>query len=128
MKTLEIWGLALLAVFAPIHAVLAASLALVVADFLTGVFAAWKRGEPITSSGFKQSVVKVMVYEIAILFAYLAEHFLIGDLVPATKLIAGLIGLVELKSILENLDSIHGSPIFQALITKLGSKKDETTP
>lgn len=125
MKTLEIWLLALLAVFAPIKAVLITSLVLVSADFITGIWAAWRRGEKITSARMKESVIKACIYEVAVVFAFLAEHFLIGDLIPATKLIAALIGLVELRSILENLDSVNGAPVFATIINKLGSKKDE---
>ncbi len=124
MKTIEVWGLALLAVFAPVKTVLITSLVLVVADFLTGVWGAWKRGEKITSGGFKQSVVKATIYELAIVLAFVAEHFLIGDLLPATKIIAALIGLTELKSILENLDSINGTPVFQTVIQKLVKKNE----
>lgn len=126
MKYLEIVGLSILAIFAPIKAILIAALVLVMADFITGVIAAYKRKEPITSSGFKQSILKAVIYEIAIILAYLAEHFLIGDLVPATKIVGTLIGLTELKSCLENLDSISGSSFFQTLIDKLVSSNDKT--
>lgn len=128
MKTLEVWALAILSVFAPIKMVLITALVLVGADFVTGVWAAKVRKEEITSARMKESVIKAAVYEIAIIFAFLAEHYLIGDLVPATKLVAALIGLVEMKSLLENLDSINGKPIFKSVIAKLGSRKDETAP
>ena len=116
---LEISILAILAVFAPIKAVLVTTLVLVMADFVTGVIAAYKRGEKITSTGLKKSVLKALVYEAAIVLAYVAEHFLIGDLLPATKVIGALIGMTELLSCIENLNSINGSPVFGILIGKL---------
>lgn len=125
MKTL---ALALIAVFAPVKTVLVVSLVLVIADFITGVVAAYKRGDKITSARMKESIIKSLVYETAIIFAYLAEHFLIGDLMPVTKIIAALIGLTECASILENLDSISGQPLFKKIIDRLGSKKDENAP
>lgn len=126
MKYLESLGLAILAVFAPIQSVLITALVLVAADFITGVVASWKRGEKITSSGFKQSIIKAVLYEVAILLGYLAEHYLIGELVPATKIVGALIGVVELKSCLENLDSINGTPIFRSVIEKLVSKNEKS--
>lgn len=126
MRTLELWALAILAVFAPIQAVLVTALVLVIADLVTGVIAAYKRGETITSTGLKQSVIKALVYEVAILLAYLAEHYLIGDLLPATKIVGALIGMTELLSCMENLNSIHGSPVFKALIQKLVNKNDKS--
>lgn len=119
MKTLEILGLALLAVFAPIKAVLGVTLVLVVADFVTGVLAARARKESITSQGFKKSVMKALLYELAILMGFLVEHYLTGDFFPATKLISSLIGLTELKSMLENLDSIAGQNMFAMLIARI---------
>ena len=45
--------------------------------------------------------------------------------VPISKIAGGLIGLVESKSIMENLNEIHGSDIFKSLIKKLGSDNDK---
>lgn len=116
---LEVTILALLAVFAPIKAILITTLVLVIADLITGIVAAYKRKEPITSTGLKQSVLKGLVYEAAICLGYVAEHFLIGDLLPVTKIIGALIGMTELLSCVENLNSINGSPVFGILIGKL---------
>lgn len=112
-------ALALLAIFAPIKLMLIGALVLVFADLITGVIAAYKRKEPITSKGLKKSIVKAFVYESAICLAYLAEHYLIGDFMPVTKILASLIGMTELLSCIENLQSINGSPVFAAIIGKL---------
>ena len=119
MKYIEVLVLAIIAVFAPVEATLLASLALVTVDFITGVVAAYKRKEPITSAGFKRTVGKLFLYEIAICMAFLAEHYLTGTVVPACKMVSTMIGLVELKSILENVDSISGTNTFAALVDKL---------
>ena len=121
---LESLLLAALAVFYPIKTVLMAVLALIFADLFFGLAAAKKRGEAITSKGLKRSVVKIMVYELAIASGYLVHTYLTGDLIPADKLIASLIGITELKSVLESLQEIYGEPFFSVVIKKIVS--DET--
>lgn len=117
-------GISLLAVFAPIKAVLATALVLVLADLIVGILAARKRGEPITSAGIRRTVGKILVYETAIMLGYLAQTHLMGDIIPVVKIISGLIGAVELKSCLENLDTVSGGSLFKSLIAKLGSRND----
>jgi phage-related holin len=135
LNRLELLALSILAVFAPVKTVLITTLILVAADFVTGIIASWRKGDAITSRGMKQSVVKAVLYEAAILLAYLAEHYLIGDSVPATKIITSLIGMTELLSCIENLNRINGSPVFSLIINKLNQnlqpgeaieKKDES--
>lgn len=125
MRYLEAFILAVVTVFAPAKTALIAALALVFFDFVTGVLAARKRKEKITSAGFKRTVGKIVLYETALCLAFLAQEFLLGDDVPAFKLISTMIGLVELKSILENLDTINGKPVFRAILKKITQKQAE---
>jgi len=125
MRYLEAFILAVVTVFAPAKTALIAALALVFFDFVTGVLAARKRREKITSAGFKRTVGKIVLYETALCLAFLAQEFLLGDDVPAFKLISTMIGLVELKSILENLDTINGKPVFRAILKKITQKQAE---
>lgn len=125
MKHLETFLLSILAIFAPIKAVIITAIVLVIADLITGVLAAKKRGEAITSSGFKTTVGKILLYEVAICLAFLVQQYLTGDLFPASKLVAALIGLTELKSILENLDTISGNGMFRLLLQKVIQSKDD---
>jgi len=125
MRYLEAFILAVVTVFAPAKTALIAALALVFFDFVTGVLAARKRKEKITSAGFKRTVGKIVLYEMALCMAFLAQEFLLGDDVPAFKLISTMIGLVELKSILENLDTINGKPVFRAILKKITQKQAE---
>lgn len=55
------------------------------------------------------------------MLGFLTEQYMTGDLVPVMKILAGLIGITELKSILENLEEITGMPIIKMLIDKLNS-------
>ncbi len=118
-------ALAALAVLAPIQTVLITVGCLVFADFLTGIWAALKEGQPITSAALRRTVSKAIVYQIAVISGFILEKFLMADAIPVAKLIAGTIGLVEVKSVLENTKRITGQDIFKDLIGKLGSKNDQ---
>ncbi len=117
--------LALLVVFAPIKGAILAAFVLIVADLVTGVVAAKKRGEKIKSAGVKRTVGKILLYESAICAAFLCEQYLTGDLFPACKMVTALIGVVELKSVLENLDSINGGGMFKSVVDRLVQAQKE---
>lgn len=123
---MEAWakalGLSIVSVFLPIQPMLITVGVLIGADLVFGLIASYKMKEPITSSGLRRTVTKCFVYLSAVCLGYLAEHYLIGDLVPVSKLIAGTVGMVEMKSILESADIINGGSIFKAIVTKLGSE------
>lgn len=113
------------AVFVPIQPMLITVGILIVADLMFGLIASYKQKTPITSAGLRRTITKTFVYLSAVMLGYIAEHFLIGDLLPLSKLIAGTIGLVEMKSILESADIINGGSLFKAIISKLGSENDK---
>lgn len=112
--------LSLLAVFLPIEPVLAATGALIFADLITGVLAARKRGEPITSGGLRRTISKGLIYESAIMLAFLAEHY-VSNVMPFVKMTSAMIAMTELKSCFENLNDLSGQQLLKALIDKLGS-------
>lgn len=116
------------AIFAPIHAIILITGLLIAVDTISGIIAAYKRGEKINSSGLRRTVTKSCVYLTAVCLGFLVEHYMIDDFFPLSKIIAGAISFVELKSILENLDSINGSSVFKAVIEKLGSINDIKKP
>lgn len=118
-------------VFAPIKATLITVMVLTIVDFIAGVWAAKCRKEPITSSGFKATIIKILAYEVVVMLGFLTEKYMTGDLVPIVKVLAGLIGLTELKSIIENLQDITGIPLMKVIVAKLTSQtekiKDDTS-
>lgn len=124
VKRLKLLSTAVISIFAPIEAVLLTAFVMVIVDFITGIMAANHRKEPVTSSGFRRSVTKIFVYEIALMAAFLVQHYMSGDYVPVEKIVASFIGLTELTSIVENLNEISGGSLFTALIKKLGSKNE----
>lgn len=115
---LKIWGVAVVAVFAPIRGILIASLVLVAGDLVTGIWAAIKKKQPITSSGLRKTAAKALVYELAVILGYVAEKYLLPEL-PVTKLLGALIAATELKSIDENFKRILGRSIFGDIIARL---------
>lgn len=119
MKRIELLLMTALAVLAPAKTVLMAIAALCAADLVTGLAAALKERQKITSRGLKRSLIKLAVYEVGLACAFLAETYLTGPELPAMKLVAALAGVTELKSILENLDRIGGQSLYKALLTRL---------
>lgn len=113
-------GLVIFAIFAPAKAMILTSLALVMMDLVMGLLAARKQNIPITSSGLKRTVVKLAIYETAIILGFLTQQYLIGsDSVPVCNIIAGFIGLTELTSCLESLNIIGGNNILKVILDKL---------
>lgn len=121
------FALSILAIFAPIQPLLLAVGFLIAADTLTGIMAAHKRGEKITSSGFSRSIAKLFIYQTVIVTGFLMEKYLIADLgLPVVKLLAGVIGVTEFVSLLENAESITGLNFSK--IKKLLSSKNAEEP
>lgn len=125
LAKLKILAWSVLAVFAPVKMALITALVLVFSDLILGILAARKRGDAITSAGLGRTIVKLSVYEAAILLGFLAETYLTGAIVPVCKIITGYIGLAEATSVIENLNELSGGSLFKGLIAKLGSQNDK---
>lgn len=114
---------AVLAAFlAPIKASMFAVGFLVVADLITGVIAAKKRKEKITSFGLRHSVTKSLAYLGTIVVAYVAETFLVPDL-PIVKVVTSMIGITEIQSFFENMNGITGINFWAEVLKKLQGRK-----
>lgn len=121
LATLKALCIAVIAVFAPAKAMILSSLALIVVDLITGIMASRKQQIPITSAGIRRTVSKLFVYEAAILLAFLAQQYLLGEVIPAASIVSGIIGITELTSCLENINIISGQNLLKSIIDKLGS-------
>ena len=123
------WSQALLiaglAALTPIHSMLIVTGVLIFLDLITGVWAALKRNEQIKSAPLRRTVSKLFIYHITIISGYVIQKHMLGDLIPVSNIVAGTIGLVELKSILENGSAILGNNLVKLIIERLGSKNDE---
>lgn len=114
------------ALLAPAKTSLIAVMALPIVDLVLALAVAVKTKRPITSSGLKRTVAKVLMYETATVLAFATEQCLTGDVVPCMRVVTGLIGITELKSCLEHLDELSGGSFFKAAVDQLtsGDKKD----
>lgn len=114
-------ALSLLAVLTPIKPLLVSVGFLIFADAVSGILAARKRGEKISSSKLRSTISKTFIYQICIISAFVMEKYLISDAMPIAKIVAAAAGVVELKSLLENANQITGINVFDAIKSKLGS-------
>lgn len=108
-------------VFLPIEKTLVAIFALIVLDLITGLLAARKEKITWTSAGLSRTIVKFLVYESAVLLAFIVDKYLPVPFVQLSQLAAGFVGLTELTSIMENINIISGMNLLDALIKKLSS-------
>ena len=123
-RLLDTLAASLLALFAPIQTMLLSTGALVICDLITGVMAARKAGQPITSKGIKRTVVKLLVYDLAILLAHITEVYLTQHSIPVLNVVTSIIGITELKSCLENLQKISGSGVVTLILDRISSAKN----
>lgn len=121
------FGLACMAALAPIKAVLITVGILIMADAITGMYAAHKRGEELSSAAMRRTLSKFLVYQGVVITGFLLEANILDHLVPVAKIVAGAIGMVEFKSILENSNSIMNMNIFKSVIDKLGSENQKNS-
>jgi phage-related holin len=87
---------------------------LVFSDFVTGVRAAVKRGERLSSKGFRRTVEKILLYFIAIL-ASEGMHRVFMPGVPITYMTALAIAVTEFKSNIENIETVTGVQIWASI-------------
>lgn len=119
VSQLGIKALALfLAFIAPIQATILASLGLVFADTVTGIWASLKEGNKLTSYKLRRTVLKTLAYMLSLVVAHVIEAYMLEG-VPVVKTIAGLIAITEGKSIFENLERITGINYWNAILDKL---------
>jgi len=116
----------LLAILAPAKAMLITALTLIMIDLITGVIAARKRGEPITSAGLGRSISKLLVYELALVIGFITQTYMLPE-VPVASIISGYIGLTECTSCLENINEISGNNLLKSIVDKLSSKNTPPT-
>jgi hypothetical protein len=108
------------AYFSPIYVVGLCILGFVFVDFITGIVAARKRKEKISSHTMKNSVIKLLCYYATLILAFVLQKEIITfDWFTAVKFTGALICIAEFKSILENMFCITGNNVFTDIFTKL---------
>lgn len=107
---------------APIYPILITVGVLIAVDTVLGVWASVKRKEAITSGRAGRVLTKFFVYQMVLVTLFMVETNVWGSWLPAVKIAAGAVCVVEVISLLENSGTILGKPVFKYLIDKLGSK------
>ena len=93
--------------FIPIKGFLLFTVAVVIADTITGIKAARKQGKVITSKGLYRTTEKIVVYFVAIMIFEGAKNTF-SITIPITYMVASMIAGKELFSIAENVKRITG--------------------
>jgi len=119
-----------LSFFAPIAKLMFIIGLLVTFDIITGVIAAKKRGEKITSKKLGATVTKTLLYFITIILAQIMQNnFLPSFDQSITKAVGSIFAVIEFKSNLENISSATGIDLIdnfkQYIETKRRVKKDD---
>lgn len=108
--------------FSPIGPTLITTFTLILVDFFTGIWAANKRGEAITSRKMSTSIIKWLIYSLAIIVSFVVETYIL-TYIPLVKIISGLISMTELKSFYENCTTITGINFHKAIMEYLDRNK-----
>lgn len=113
----------LLTYFAPVFPLILAIGFLVACDLLTGLIKAKKEGGwcNIKSRKMRATISKFIVYGVSVMVAHVMEKTFLPDF-PAMRVVSGLIALIELKSMDENIKEITGVSLFGKLLELLNLK------
>lgn len=70
----------------------------------------------------RRAISKMVVYQLAIISAFILETYILDNALPVSKIVSGVIGMVEFKSIMENASTIAGKNLLKMMMKSLGSK------
>jgi hypothetical protein len=101
--------------FSPAYPIMLGIGFLVMMDFITGMVAAKKRGELITSKKMRPTVMKGFGYMASILIAFVVQKVFLTEM-EVMKIVSGLIAMIELKSLDENILDITGKSVFKQFL------------
>lgn len=124
------FGVMAFAYFQPIIPFFLAASGLIVLDLLTALFVVWYNSDgfcdffrvKFESDKLKRTVFKLIFYGILLIIAHIISHPIFGGEQLMTPAI-GLIAAVEVKSVLENIDSVLGTK-FSELLAIFTKKKN----
>ncbi len=113
-----------LLILAPVEPVMIVLGILIGLDFFTGVYKAYRKGEKIQSKKMAHTIAKTILYQVAVLSAFLTETYILNYL-PLMKIVAGFIALTELKSLSENIFDVTGINFYRAIKSYLNRHKEK---
>jgi hypothetical protein len=99
---------------------------LIFCDFVFGIYRAFKNGEIITSRKMSNTLPKILMYNVVIVALFLSNTYILETGLPLEKIGAGLICLVELRSIDESWNIIFGWSLWDKVAKSLNRGKSNT--
>lgn len=111
--------------FEPLWVLILWFLIFVCCDAITGISAAIKERQIITSNKLQKTIIKLMMYSMTIILLHSIDSFMIIRIdIGLARICAAVICGIELYSILENCYRITGNRIFK-ILTQFTLKKIE---
>ena len=133
MKTIKIFGINclcpesiafLLFFLYDIKASIYAIFFLIFADTVTGIWAAIKKNKKITSRKAGRIISKLLLYPLAIIVAKVTQKYLTPE-IPWIHVTSGIIAIVEIKSVFENMSIILGYDLWHRIKEVLWKQREE---
>lgn len=116
----------LIAIFSPVVPLMLTIGFLIGLDFIVGLYRAWKLKEQITSRKMGNTISKMLLYQATILSLYVFEVYILGSTLPVSKIGAGLISVVEIKSIDESVEKMTGTGVWKRIVKIIKRGESET--
>jgi len=116
----------IVAILAPVEPLCLTTGFLILVDMLFGLWRARKNGEKITSRKMGNTISKIVLYNVMILSVFILNKYIINTGLPLEKFAAGILGLVELKSIDESWVTIYGWSLWDKIKTIINRGKSTT--
>jgi hypothetical protein len=118
--------LSLLVFLAPIKQLVLAIGVLLFIDFVLGIIVARKKNIPIQSKEAKRTIIKMLLYQVTILTAFILDvYFIPGNII--VRVAAMAIGLVEGKSVFEHIYILTGLDVWSLLKDKIKASVNSNT-
>jgi len=109
--------------FEPINTLILWVLIFILVDMITGICAAYKEGQIITSHGLQRTIVKFLMYSISVILLQGIDAYMLTFVnCYLAKIGCTIICGIELYSIFENCYRITGNDVFKVL-TQFTCKK-----
>jgi phage-related holin len=106
--------------FLPLSGIAMALILAVLIDFISGIWAAKKRKEKISSGVMRNSVTKLLCYCMTIILCWVIQKEVFAlEWAKLVNLATALIVVSELTSILENFGDITGNKVFKLISAEI---------
>jgi Bacteriophage holin family len=115
---LHVW-IGLVAFVSPLFPLAILVSTLIGTDFVFGIYRAYKTKQEINSRKMGHTISKLFLYNLAVLSVFMLEKLVFGTDTQFTKVVVGVVAMVELKSIDESFKLLYGFSIYDSLIDKI---------